>query len=123
MHSITATYSGDSQNPVGTSTPLTQTVSGPGSGVNLTSSLNPSRRGQLVAITATVIGQAPTGTVSFMDGGQIISGCSSSVLSASKATCSTGMLSKGTHSITAAYAGDAYNAGGTSSVLSQVVKR
>jgi uncharacterized delta-60 repeat protein len=123
-HSITATYSGDSKNPGGTSSVLIQNVSGgPANGVSLVSSLNPSHRDQLVTFTATVTGHTPTGTVTFLDGAQIIAGCGSIVLSASKATCSTATLTRGTHSITAAYSGDANNAGSTSSVLSQVVKR
>ena len=123
-HSVTAMYSGDSNNPGGTSSVFIQNVSGgPANGVSLASSLNPSHKGQLVSFTATVTGQIPTGTVNVMDGGQIIAGCSSIVLNASKATCSTSTLAKGTHPITAVYSGDANNAGSTSGVLSQVVKR
>jgi hypothetical protein len=72
-----------------------------------------------------VAGSSPTGSVNFKDGANSISGCSAVVLAGSgnsrTAACSTSALTAATHSITAAYGGDAGNAASTSAVLSQVV--
>src|SRR5439155_25584095 len=91
----------------------------------LTSSLNPSTVGANVTFTATVMGSNPTGSVNFSDGGVSIAGCAAVALSGSgntrTAACSTSSLSAGTHSIVAAYGGDAGNAPSSSAALSQVV--
>jgi len=124
-HSITASYLGDSNNAGSVSPPLTQVVAPPPPGVSLTSSLNPSKLGDSVTFTAAVSGQTPTGTVTFKNGTNPL--CSAVPLqgggSTPVATCTTGALSKGLHSITAAYSGDANNVAATSPVLTQTVKR
>lgn len=87
----------------------------------LASSLNPSVAGQSVTFTVTVLGTSPTGTVKVKDGGTEI--CSQT-LSNSQASCMTGALSVGSHSMTAVYVGDATNAASTSqSVLIQTVNQ
>lgn len=88
----------------------------------VSSSLNPSTAGTNVVFTATVTGNAPTGSVAFTDGGNAISGCAAvSLQSNATAQCSTSALTVGTHSIVAAYNGDIANAASTSPPLSQVV--
>jgi predicted aconitase with swiveling domain len=92
----------------------------------LVSSPNPSTVGASVVFTATVTGNAPTGSVGFTADGVILSGCSTVVLpagsaSSKTATCGTAALAVGTHSIVATYAGDTGNIASTSSTLSQVV--
>ena len=103
----------------------TAAVGPPPSTTTLASSLNPSTVGAPVTFTATVTGTAPTGSVAFTDGGNAISGCSGVALTGSgnarTAPCTTSALGVGTHSIVAAYAGDAGNAASSSSPLSQVV--
>ena len=84
----------------------------------LASSLNPSAFGQAVTFTATVIGNAPTGTITFLDGGTQIG---SAALSAGKATFATSALAVGSHAITARYGGDANNVASTSAALTQTV--
>jgi hypothetical protein len=78
-----------------------------------------------VTFTATVVGTAPTGNVNFTDGGTSIAGCAAVALSGigntRTAACSTSSLSAGSHSIVAAYGGDAGNATSSSAALSQVV--
>ena len=86
---------------------------------SLTSSLNPSNSGQTVTFTATVTGSSPTGTVNFTADSAPL--CSNVVLNVSQAQCSTSSLSAGTHSIIAAYSGDAANLPSTSPTLSQTV--
>ena len=79
----------------------------------------------LVALTATVTGSNPTGTVNFTENGSSLSGCSAVALSGSgngrTAVCTINTLTAGTHSIIASYSGDAGNGASSSSPLSQVV--
>ncbi len=127
-HSITAAYAGDAGNAASTSAALSQVVNSVGPAPTTTSvasSLNPSTAGSSVTFTATVAGSNPTGSVNFKDGANSITGCSAVALAGSgnskTAACSTSALTAATHSITAAYAGDAGNAASTSAALSQVV--
>jgi hypothetical protein len=84
----------------------------------LTSSLNPAQVGNTVTFTAKVTGTSPTGTVQFTADGSAL--CTVS-LSGGSAPCGTSGLSAGTHSIVAAYGGDANNKPSTSSALSESV--
>jgi hypothetical protein len=92
----------------------------------LTSSPNPSNVGQAVTLTATVTAQpgfdkgTPTGTVNFFDGTTNIG--SSSLNGSGVATLMTSTLAVGTHSITAAYSGDANFTTSTSPAVQQVVQ-
>jgi uncharacterized repeat protein (TIGR01451 family) len=85
----------------------------------LTSSANPSFFGQAVTFTATVTGASPTGTVTFKDGATVLG--SGTLNGSGVATFTTPSLAVGSHSITAAYAGDANNSPSTSAVLTQSV--
>jgi Bacterial Ig-like domain (group 3) len=119
-HSATAAYSGDANCTASTSTTLTQMVTTAGAGTTLTSSANPSAPGQSVTFTAAVTctGFTPTGMVAFtIDGGTpFVPPFPNGV-----ATFTTSTLSPGSHTITAAYSGDANCAASTSSTLTQVV--
>jgi hypothetical protein len=86
----------------------------------LQSSLNPSRFGQSVTLTATVSPAAATGSVTFKEGG---SDLGTSSLSGGSATYINSALSVGSHSITAVYAGDSAYSGSTSSVLTQTINK
>ena len=122
-HAITATYSGDIGSAPSTSSVLTQVVYTPPIGVTLVSSLNPSGVGVTVSFTATMTGQSPTGTVTFKDGSKTI--CSAVPLrgigNSRTATCTTAALTRGRHSISATYSGDASNASAKSRILRQRV--
>ena len=85
----------------------------------VTSSLNPSVVGQSVTFTATVTGTTPTGTVQFRDG--VVNLGAPVALAGNVAALTTSSLTAGTHSITAAYSGDADDATSTSPAISQVV--
>jgi outer membrane protein assembly factor BamB len=91
----------------------------------LASSANPAPVGANVTFTASVTGNAPTGSVAFTDAGSTLGGCAAVALSGSgntkTASCSTSTLAAGTHSIVATYGGDAANAGSASAALSQTI--
>jgi len=90
--------------------------------IGLASSLNPNTFDQGTVFAATVIGQTPTGTVQFLDGGKLL--CSVPLNANGAATCVGLGMSVGTHAITATYAGDARNNGSASTPpLSQQVNK
>ena len=125
-HGMTAQYGGDAGNVSSISSVLSQVVSGAvATSTTVATSLTPSMLGASVTFTATVTGSAPTGTVNFKDGATSIAGCAAVALAGSgnarTATCATAALAAGTHSVSAAYSGNASNLASTSSVLSQVV--
>jgi serine protease len=96
-----------------------------GTGTALASSANPATSGTTVTFTATVTGNAPTGTVNFKDGGNSIANCAAVALTGAgdvrTAQCQTNGLTAGTHSIVATYGGDGNNATSSSPALSQVI--
>lgn len=89
----------------------------------LTSATNPSVWGQPVVFTATItpVAPAPTGTVTFQDGGINIAGCVNRPVAARVATCTTAALAVGSHTVTAVYSGNATYATSTSAAVTQVV--
>jgi uncharacterized protein (TIGR03437 family) len=103
----TAVYSGDG-NFSGSTSPV-QTVYVPTSSLSIASSINPSTLGQSVTFTAAVVNgdvpplSAPTGTVQFLDGGQVLA---TAGVSGGQATYTTAVLGGGTHQIAAKYSGD-----------------
>jgi|GEM_PF-4527818 len=108
LHSLTATYSGDSlYDP--SSGMTSQQVDQAATLTAVTSSLNPSIVTQSVTFMATVTAVAPgagvpTGTVTFKDGATVLGVVA---LSGGQAQLTTSALSVGGHSITAEYSGDA----------------
>jgi len=124
VHSITAAYSGDAAKQIeaSTSAALNQDVEAPTTGT-LTSSLNPSNYGMPVTFTATIApagANAPTGTVTFLDGTAPI-GTGTLNGNPGVAAFTTSALGVGVHTITATYPGDSYNGPSTSNPVSQVV--
>ena len=97
--------------------------------VTVTPSANPSDIGESVTFTATIYAVypymgIPTGTVTFKDGNKTLGTSTSSAQSAySTATYSISSLSKGTHTITAVYEGDANFSGSTSTAIAQTVNK
>ena len=127
-HAITAVYSGDASFGVSTSVVLTQVVNKGATSSVVTSSVNPSVSGQGLTYTATVTASAPasgtpTGTAAFNDAGLTIAGCGAQPLVAGIASCSVGYAAVGTHTITAAYSGDANFLISTSTAMTQAVNR
>jgi len=122
-HLITAAYGGDGNFNSGSSTALSQMVNKDASLVTLSSSADPSIFGQPVVITAMVNAVAPgagtpTGAVTFQDGSTSLGTVN---LINGKAALTLPAPGFGSHSITAAYAGDGNFNPGTSAPLVQTV--
>jgi hypothetical protein len=120
-HSITARYTGSSLFNASVSPALVQTVVKGNTSVSiaLTGGANPSVLGDALTFTANVTPSTATGSVTFFDGGNAISG--NVILTAGSASVTINSLSVGTHSITAQYSGDATFNQATSPVFSQTV--
>jgi uncharacterized protein YjdB len=105
--------------------PLTGTGVGlPTTTTTIASSVNPSVYGQAVTLTGTVTPSngtgAPTGSVTFSDGANIIGTAS---LASGQGALTVSSLTVGSHSLTAAYFGDANFLASTSPALSQLVNQ
>jgi hypothetical protein len=115
-HTLTAVFSGDTNNASSTSAAVTQTMTQASPAATLTSAPNPSTPGQPVILTATV--SSGSGTVTFKDGAAS-SGSAQLVNGAAALTLTN--LTVGTHALTAVYGGDANNSAVTSPMLAQTV--
>ncbi len=117
IHNLTATYLGDFNNATSTSAVVAENIRIPVAGVTLTSGTNPASAGQAIALTATVTGTSPTGTVNFMEGTTnlgtrtLFSGVATFYLS----------FPVGSHTIVASYSGDSSNAAASSAALVETV--
>ena len=120
-HTVTATYSGDTNNKGSVSGTLTQTVIGIRTTTFLQSSLSPSQSGQAVTLTAIVESQdgSPPGFITFYDGSNALGTASLDVQGL--AGFLTTQLQPGTHSLTAKFSGADAFAASTSAALSQTV--
>jgi hypothetical protein len=121
-HAITAAYSGDVNYAASTSSALTETINPASSAVSLSASPNPTAYGQAITLTATVVpsvsGDLASGTVTFFDGSVSLGAVN---LMNNVAQISLSNFAAGSHSITASFGGDRNFAGGTSSVVTEVV--
>ncbi|HTH53093.1 MAG TPA: Ig-like domain-containing protein [Edaphobacter sp.] len=123
-HAITARYAGNGNSAGSVSAALHETVQGTlaATTTTLTASANPATAGESVVFTAKVAAAggkaAPTGTVTFVEGGAVLG---SAAVKAGSAAWSSSTLSAGSHSIVAQYAGDAMTAGSVSAALNEVV--
>ena len=117
-HSITAVYAGDSFDATSTSAPVSETIQVTTTSDILTSSNNPSTFGNPLILTANVsgTGAAPTGTVTFLDGGATIG---SATITGGVASFSTSTLALGSHTLVANYGGDANHTPVSSSALTE----
>jgi hypothetical protein len=103
-HTITATYTGDTNFNRSTSAPITVTITVATTTV-LTSSAQSVPSGQPLTFTATVSSTSgvPTGSVNFYDASTLLG---TATLNAGGVAAFTDTLSVGSHTITAAYTGD-----------------
>jgi hypothetical protein len=122
QHTLFAVYAGDAKDNTSTSASLTQVVQIATSVTTLASSVNPSTFGSSVTFAASVStnGGAATGTVTFSDGVVVLG---TAAVNAGGAVFSSATLALGSHSITAAYGGDANDAASQSAALSQQVQQ
>lgn len=120
-YSISAQYTGDSNNTGSISPTLSEKII-TSTTTALVSSLNPSVVGQAVTFTATVsssAGAPPNGeTITFKNGSAVLG---TAPLSGGMASLTTSSLSAGAFTITASYPGDSTFAASTSPGLRQVV--
>src|SRR5207253_472889 len=107
LHTIQAVYD-ENANWLSSSAQVVQDVQKADTTTGVVSSVNPSVFGQSILFTATVNSVAPgagipTGTVTFLDGGNSIG---SGILGGGVATFTTSALTVGNHTITTSYVGD-----------------
>lgn len=126
-HAISAVFEGSGVLVESKSTVVTQAVVKASTTTTLKSSAATAVFGQSVTLTATLgvvspgVG-VPTGTVTFKDGATVLgTGTLSVVNGKAVATFTTSGLGIGSHSITAAYAGDASFKNSTSAAISQSI--
>jgi autotransporter-associated beta strand protein len=128
LRTLTATYAGDNNFNGSTSANFTQTVNKANTTTSaVSSSLNPAIFGMSVTFTATVnavgsVPAAPTGTVSFLEGTNVIG---TATLVGNTATFMfTSALGVGTHVIAARYEGDGnFNTSTGAGTLTQTVTK
>jgi len=127
-HVITANFAGSNGwlNSTGSDSASPQVVNKSATTTQLTSSGATSVFGQSVTFTATVKATSPgsglpSSTVTFKDGANTIA--TASLDGTGRAIFTTSTLAMGSHSITAAYGGDANFNASTSAVLNQTVNR
>jgi ELWxxDGT repeat protein len=119
-HNVTAVYHGDTD---ATSSPAVVVIAKAPTTTNLTTSAPTVQLNQSLMLTATVAGQPtgqtnPVGMVTFSDGSKVIG---SAPITNGKATLTLTTLAGGTHSLKAAYGGDANYAPGTSAAVNQQI--
>jgi RHS repeat-associated protein len=117
-HSISAKYAGDPNNLPSTSAAVTEMVQSRTITV-LTTSPNPTLKGQVVTLNAAISGASPSGTVTFRDG---TTSLGTATIAAGQATLTTKFGTVGAHTLTAAYIGDSNNLGSNSLAVSQIVQ-
>jgi RHS repeat-associated protein len=122
-HPITAAYSGNSAFGPSTSDVLTERVTATASTTTtLAADLNPALFGQVVALTAAVKSQlagTPTGTVVFQEGPTVLGSAPLNASASAQLRVST--LAVASHTITAAYSGDARYSTSTSVGLTETI--
>ncbi len=120
-HSITASYSGDSQDESAVSLPLIQVVK-QSPGLSLSVQPNPAVVNSNVTLTFTATSTAgvPTGSVTFYEGAVALF---SANLSGGVAGYTTSQLAVGTHVLYAQYSGDSTNSAGTSNSVVEVISQ
>jgi Glycoside hydrolase family 44/Bacterial Ig-like domain (group 3) len=124
-HSITSAYAGDTNFAASTSAVASVTVSAPAKTATVTSlsaSATQLTAGQSVTFNSSVAPQSgagiPTGSIAFLDGQTQIG---TAPLTAGAASYTSANLAAGTHTISAAYSGDATNAASNSAAVTVTV--
>ena len=122
-HIIVATYSGNTNYAISSSSPLDEKVTLATTSVQLATSASSIIVGNSIVLTAVVAGNGsvPTGTVSFSDGPTSLG--SATLNSSGQANLTLKNLLSGSHPITASYGGDAENNGSVSAAITETVNQ
>ena len=129
-YSITATYTGDTDDAPSTSTPaLAETIQQVPTATSLTPNLNPISAGATLTLNATVTATGPatgagaiTGTVTFTDQSTSTNYGPFTISNTGIVTFPISTLAAGPHNLIAAYSGNTNYAASTSSLLMEVVQ-
>jgi len=126
-YTITASFAGDPPTYLGSSDSSKSftVMKAPTTTTLAVSPASPSVFGQPVTFTATVTPNDNGGSVKFLDGASAIPGCSAQAVTGAshQATCVTGALSVGNHTISAVYSGDANYLASTSAGIPYTVNK
>jgi hypothetical protein len=118
--SLSATYSGDTNNAASTSSAIQLTVNKANTTATLTATPSTSTSGQSVTLTTTVTPSSATGSVQFLNGSTVLGTAN---VSGGQAQFTTTALPAGTNSLTAIYSGDANYSNATSAAVTQTVTK
>jgi hypothetical protein len=117
-HLVEASYGGDSNYKPSVSSTLSLVGAPAATTTTLSASATSVDEQQKVTLTATIQGNSPTGTVTFMNGPTSLG---TATLSGNSASLTLSFASAGSLSLTATYAGDANNVASTSSPIAVTV--
>ena len=122
LHSIVATYAGDSNDDVSTSAALPLTINQATTQTVVTATPNPALVGATVTFTAKVTGNGgtPSGTITFSANGTQI-GTPATVDGTGSATITSSTLAAGSYTVLATYSGDANDLGSTGTGSPQLI--
>ena len=120
-HAISAIYEGDNDSTSSVSVPLPHSVNVGNTTITLLSAVNPSPlryAATFIAIVDKNSASPLSGSLTFKDGENVITGCEKVSLTITTAICVTTTLPSGIHSIRASYSGDTnFNASTSSSIV------
>jgi hypothetical protein len=124
QHTITATFTGDSLDASSASATVSVTVTIATTTTTLSTNANPINYGSALTLTSQVVGNGgtPTGTVTFNDGGTVLT--SVQLTSSGTATFTLSTLTPGIHQLSAKYSGDSFDSSSISpTTAEQVVQK
>ncbi|NQX00346.1 Ig-like domain repeat protein, partial [bacterium] len=121
-HSITAVYGGNANHLTSTSSAVSQAILPLATITTLASETNPSSPATAVSLTATVTAASgiPSGTVTFLDGVDILG--SATLDAGGEAVLTTSALASGSHPLTASFSASGNFAASVSAVLNQAIR-
>ncbi len=117
-HNLSVSYSGNANNVASNSVVTGQTVAASASSTTLSVAPISSAVGRAVNVTATVLGYAPTGIVTFKEGTTVLG---TSTVSAGQAPLGITFNTSGLHNLTAIYGGDTNNVASSSVAVAYTV--
>jgi sugar lactone lactonase YvrE len=121
QHVIAAAYSGDANDASSASTSTTVAVTIATTQITFATSANPLNSGSTLTLTSNVTGNGgvPTGTVTFHDGGSVIT--TVQLTANGTATFALSTLTPGIHQLSASYSGDTNDSPSTSPTIAEQI--